>query len=569
MKKYLALLIAAFMLAGAFAGCGTQTAPSTSGESEPAADAGETSEPAKTEQKVYDDGYGYNVVRIAWAEDVETNDVQMTTGDYTVASNIMDNLVEIKKTDDGASEIVPALAESWEVSDDGLVYTFHLRQGVKFHNGEILKADDVVYTVERMLDPARMAQGISVMASLVGYDEMLAGTATTCEGVKAIDDNTVQMTLKTPDATFLANMCVPNWAIYNRKNGEEADAAGGGPASSKFGIDAEYTCGTGPFVFKEWVPNDHVYLETFKDYWKGASKLDGVLFRIITDNDTRRMMYENGDLDEFDLDGARELIPDYMASEEYKDQIFTAPRVGVYYYMINENIKPFDDVRVRKAYQMSVDRQTILDTLYAGAGTVANGILAPGMAGYNPNLPEIPYDPEQAKALLAEAGYPDGFDMQLCQETDSPTTLSINELVQAQLAEVGIRAEIVQMDSGTWMDTRRAGELGSFQSSWSADFNDPDNFIYTYFAEETTKGRSCNYYNHEVMKRVLDARSIVDVDARMKEYQDLEIQIIQTDAAWVPLFHLEHVWLFNPRLHGYTPHWAGWSGTCYWSCYLD
>ena len=159
--------------------------------------------------------------------------------------------------------------------------------------------------------------------------------------------------------------------------------------------------------------------------------------------------------------------------------------------------------------------------------------------------------------------------MTLSQTTDSPTTLSINELVQAQLAEVGITVTIDQMDEASWYDVRRTGELPAYMTSWSADFNDPDNFIYTFFSTDNTVARSFNYGNKDAIKRIEEARYIVDPDERVKEYQDLEIQVIQEDAAWVPLFHLEHVWLFSDRVNNYTPHWAGWSGACYWSVSLD
>lgn len=574
MKKYFALLIAVVMLIGVASGCKASTPSATttdSGTAEataaPEAATEETAAPA-AEQKVYDDGYGYNVMRIGLDQEISTADVQLTTEDYTIPLNIYDNLVEVKSNDDGTSEIVGALAESWDVSDDGLVYTFHLRPNVKFHNGEIFEADDVKYTIERMLDPARLAKNTDCMDMIKGAQAMLDGPATECEGVKVIDANTVEITLEQAYAPFLANACVPGFAIYNREAGEAADAAGGGISGSQFGVDPALTVGTGPFMMKEWVLNDHIYLETNPDYWKGASKLDGILFRVIADNDTRRMMFENGEFDEFDLDTARELIPDYLASEQWKNNVVVGNRVGTYYYSINESIEPFDDVRVRKALQMAIDRQGILDALYSGAGVVANGIFAPGMVGYNPDLAAIPYDPEQAKALLTEAGYPNGFEMTISQVADNPTTLSINELVQAQLAQLGITVTIEQMDEGTWFDVRRTGALPMYETSWSADFNDPDNFIYTFFSPENTVKRSFNYYNKDAMQRIVNARYMVDPEARVKEYQDLEKLVIQDDAAWIPLFHLQHIWVFSDRVHDYTPHWAGWTATCYWSCYL-
>lgn len=566
MKRKLALLLTLVMILGAFAACGKDNVEpgATTTSAGPAA-----TKPATPGAVTYNDNYGYNVLRLALEAEIETADVQLTTADYTIPMNIYDCLVSIQAKSDGSSEIVPSLAESWDISTDGLVYTFHLRQGVKFHNGQELEADDVKYTVERMMDPERLAKNTDCMDMIKGAKARLDGTATEVEGVKVIDKYTVEITLEQAYAPFLANLCVPGASIYNREACDLADEKGGGKTASQFGNMAEYTVGTGPFMMKDWVLNDHIYLETFKDYWKGASKLDGVLFTVITDNETRNMLFESGQLDEFDLDSAREKINYYVNSTDWKENVIIGNRVGTYYYSINESIEPFNNVLVRKAVQRAIDRQSILDAMYASAGVVANGIFAPGMIGWNENLPKIEYNLEEAKAMLAEAGYPNGFEMTICQTTDSPTTLSINEIVQSQLAEIGITVKIEQMDSATWYDVRRTGALPMYMTSWSADFNDPDNFIYTFFSSKNTVTRSFNYGNQDAIARIEAARYMVDPDARVKEYQDLEKIVIQDDAAWIPLFHLQHVWVFSDRINGYTPHWAGWSGTCYWSVSID
>ncbi len=519
----------------------------------------------------FDDGFPDNVLRLGLSGEIETADVQLTTSDYTIPMNIYDCLFEVQPKDDGSSEIVGNLAESFEVSDDGLVYTIHLREGVKFHNGETLTSDDVLYTVDRMLNPERLAKNSDCMSMLKGFDEVVDGDLTSIEGegVVILDDNTFEFHLQDAYSPFLANLCVPGFSIYNRKAGDEADEAGGGIDNSQFGVLAEHTIGTGPFILKDWVLNDYIYVETNPNYWKGASKLDGVLFKIVPDNETRRMMFESGQLDEFDLDTAREHIPYYLESDEWAENVIIGNRVGTYYYHINEKLEPFDNVLVRKALQHAIDKQSILDTLYGGQGELASGILAPGMMGYNPNLPKIDYDPDLARELLEEAGYGDGFEMIISQTTDSPATLSLNEIVQAQLAEYGIEVTIDQMDEASWYDVRRTGELPMYTTSWSADFNDPDNFIYSFFTPSNSVSRSFNYYNTEAMDRVVAARYMLDHEARMKEYQDLEILIIQEDAAWIPLFHLKHLWVVSDRTQNYVPFWAGWSGACYWGVYLD
>lgn len=288
--------------------------------------------------------------------------------------------------------------------------------------------------------------------------------------------------------------------------------------------------------------------------------MDGISWKVVSDADTMRMMFESGELDLFDCDAAPTQITYFMNEPKYQDNIVIGPRVGTYYYSFNQNIEPFGDVRVRKALQMAVDRQAILDALFDGQGQVVSGILPPGLVGYNPDLPEIKYDPEAAKALLAEAGYPDGFEMTIAQVSNQPDVLARNELVQAMLGEIGVKVTIDQMDEASWYAVRADGELPMYTTYWSADYNDPDNFVYTFFAPGNTERRSFNFKNEELSQRVVAARAITDNDERMKEYQDLEKAIIQDEAAWIPLFFKQHIFVTSDRLKGYQVSWNGWTG---------
>ena len=281
------------------------------------------------------------------------------------------------------------------------------------------------------------------------------------------------------------------------------------------------------------------------------------------------MLFDSGQIDIFDLDNARHLIPEYTESDEWKDNIVSKITLGTSYLSINENIEPFDDVRVRKALQMAIDRDTIREEMYEGTGENANGIYPPGLTGYNENLEEIPYDPEAAKELLAEAGYADGFDMTITQTADDSSTLELNEIIQAQLAEIGVNVTIEQMDEASWYDIRATGELPMYMSTWYGDFNDPDNFIYTFFASSNNKSRSFNYSNTDAIKRIEAARHITDEEERIKEYQDLEKLVIQDDAAWIPLFHAEKIRVVQDRVKEFVPHWAGWGDCSYYSVSLE
>ena len=504
---------------------------------------------------------GDNILRLVTADEQTTCDVQKTTEYYTMPLNIFERLVETQTNLDGTSELVPGLAENWDISDDGLIYTFYLRKGVKFQNGEEFKADDVVYTFERMLKPETNALNQDFIMAVKGAADMMEGTTDKLEGLEVIDDYTIKMTLEDPFAPFLANLATPGVSIYNRKFTEEA--------GDQFGLMPEKTCGTGPFMLSKWELNSETQIDAFDGYWKGRPKLDAVNFKTVKDADTQRMMFENGELDEFDCDEAPSQIAYFAESDKYKDWIKVGNRVGTTYYSINQGIEPFNDVRIRKAFQMSFDKQQLLNTLYDGRGTVANGIIPPGLIGYNPDLPEIKYDPEKAKKLMSEAGYPNGFEMDICMVTDSPDTLRINEMVQSMLSKVNIKANLVQKDEASWYGVRAEGNLGSYTSTWSADFNDPDNFFYTFFAPQNTVKRSFNYDNPEASNKVAEARKMNDQDERIKLYQELEKQIIQEDAAWVPLYSRQHIYVVNPRVQNYVVMWNGWTGNMYYNMYID
>lgn len=499
---------------------------------------------------------GDKMIRIAQDEDPDTTDPQKITSTYLVALNCFDCLVDAETVGPGKSEIVPRLAEKWDVSDDGLDYTFYLREGVKFHNGEEFTADDVLFTFDRMLDPATQALNTDFLDMIAGAKERIEGNAETVSGINVIDDYTIKISLVEPFAPFIANLAAPPCSIFNR---ESTVAAG-----DDFGLVPEKTIGTGPFRFTDWKLNDNFVMVSNPDYFRGAPKIDGIIVKIVPDAETNRIMFETDELDVFDVDNARSQFPAFRDSDKWKDQIVKGPRAGTYYYCLNMDIEPLDDVRIRKAIQMSIDRETILEKLYNSEGNVVHGIIPPGVLGYNPDIEVIEYNPEKAKELIAQAGYPNGFEMTLAQITDSPSTLKINEAVQSMLGDVGIDANIEQMDSASYYGVRSEGELPSYYNVWSADYNDPDNFFYTFFSAKNTISRSFNYDNKMVHKELEKARTMVDQKERMKLYQELEKIIVHEDAAWVPLFALNKIFIVQPRVKNLRVSWNGWGDMPYY-----
>jgi len=564
MKKYLSLLVAGAVALGSLSGCSsafedsTDTAPSAvSGEStgtsqDSQGGGGET-------QAVSQTAPGGNMLHIPSKDEFPTVDTQKDTEFYVVPLNIYDRLVECEVVD-GVAEIVPSLAETWEVSDDGLVYTFHLRDDVTFHNGEKLTADDVVYTIDRMMDPDTEARNTDAYSMIKGAKDRLEGGADSVEGVKALDEHTVEITLEVPFGPFLANLATPACSIYNRKATEEA--------GDQFGIDPKLTVGTGPFKMADWVLNDRLTMVRNDDYFKGAPKLDGIEVVQVPDENTQKLMYENGELDILDLSNFSSQLEYFLENDTYKDNLVTGPEAGCYFYAFNQDMEPTNDVRVRKAISMAVDRQVILDQMYSGAGHVVNSMLPDGVLGAY-DAEEIPYDPEKARALLEEAGYGDGCELEIYQQTDNPDALAINQVVQSMLNEVGITVTIRQLDDAAYFAERKEGRLGMTRASWKADFNDPDNFLYTFFSERNAKIRSNNHKNTDVYQWLEDARAMVDEDERMALYQKIDTAVVQEDAVVLPLFQRDHIVVVQDWVKDFHVAWNGWSDVSYYTVSLE
>ena len=498
-----------------------------------------------------------NWLHIFYTDDPETLDVQKTTDSYTIPLNCFDRLVETD-TVDGEAQIIPGLADSWDISADGLTYTFHLHEGVTFHNGDPFTADDVVYTVNRMMDPNTLAKNTDIFDVVVGASEFYEGQADGVSGVVALDDYTVQFTLESAYAPFLSCLATPGGSIYNRESTEGVD---------DFGVNPAVCFGTGPFQVTEWELGSKVTMVANPNYFKGAPQIDGIIMYIVKDADTQRMMFEQGEVDVFNFDYAESQLQWFM-DNGYADQIVSGSRAGTYYFMFNTSIEPLDNANVRKALQMAVDRQAILDAMYSGEGVVLSSFIPNGVLSHNPDAPEIPYDPDQAKAILAEEGYADGFDMEVAIMADSTTSLQISTILQSYWAAIGVRVEIKQYDESSYYDIRRDGELPSYYNSWSADFNDPDNFLYTFFSRKNTVGRSINYSNDEIMNLLDEARVMVDFDERMAAYQKIDNAVVHEDAITLPLYQRNHLFCLNPRVQGFKVAWNGWSDMSFYSISL-
>ncbi len=543
MKKIIsALLIGAIMLTAAACGSAAQTtAPASDGGAKPTA---EVSAPAAP---VAEDG----VLRIAVLSDISTMDVAHTTADYMVPMNIFDRLFESEVQPDGSTDVVPSLCESYTVTDDGLTYTFTLRDGIVFSNGSALTASDVQYTFERLLTAGGVNDDISL--EVVGAEALQNGDADTLEGFSVIDELHFTVTLNAANAGFIAELTSPAMSIVDKETVESA---------ADFGMSCEDTIGTGSYRITEWVANDHYTFEYNDKYWGDEPSVKKAIVYIIPDPSTQNLMYQNGELDIIDLDALDSSIVEATYKTQYADKLIVRSRVGLMYFALNENNKYLSDVNVRKALQMAIDADAIVASIYAGNAIVENGIIPEGVWGFNKDLARPAYDPDAAKALLSDAGYADGeISFELSMNSSSSGNLQlVYQVVQQNLQAIGVNAEIKSYDESSWLDLRKSGEMDSYLATWTMDYNDPANIMYTFFGSTAkTLIRSLNYPDTEIMARVAAASGITDDDMRMAEYQALEKKIVEDDAAWVPLLGLLHLYAIGERVESFVPHWAGFS----------
>lgn len=483
-------------------------------------------------------------------DEPDTVDFQCTSIHYTIAQNVFGRLVEMENNENGGVDILPSLAESWDISEDRCSYTFHLRENVRFSNGSVLTSSDVGYTLNRLLThPDSCNQDIA--ECILGAAALESGEATELAGFQALSDRDFTITLEEPFEAFLACMSMPGASILDE---ETTQAAG-----ERFGLDCESTVGTGSFIMQSWDHGKGMMLRANQDCWAGAPSCAGVDLRFVTESESVRRLFENGELDILDLDELGNEAEFFFRGDIYQDRLHQVQQIGISYLALNESFEALQDARVRRALQLALNRTVLLDAVYSGRGSVEQGIFPHGLNGFNQDLPEIPYDPDQARALLEEAGFGDGFDMTISVKSSATQwENTLANLAVSMWEKVGVHTKVDVLEESEFMSKRKSGELMCYPATWTADYNDPDNFIYTFFGnKDNTNFRSLCYPREEIMERVRKARAISDQEARIQEYQELERIIVQEDAAWIPLFSRLRYYVVSENLRGFRASWNG------------
>ncbi len=433
------------------------------------------------------------------------------------------------------AQVMPDLATSWQLAADGVSYTFHLKRGVRFHDGTPFSASDVRHSWERVLDPKTRGGRGWPLYPIRGAKEFAAGTASSISGLDIVDDSTVRITLTEPFAIFPKMLAMPATAIVPKVT----------PAN--FG---EHPIGTGPWRFVAWHHDDYLLFARNADYHDGAPLADSLEARIIPELSTAEAEFEAGNVDVLQVPAQES--PSWEANEETKPLLQSAPSLRLIYGAINTTRGPLRDARVRQAINLAVDRGTILRRLMGGRGTLAAGVIPPSLDGYDPALAPFPYDTARARALLREAGYPNGIDIELWT-SQSEQFPRIAQTIQAYLGRVGIRVKLVQRDASSMREAARNGKTDIALKDWYADYPDAENFLYPLLhSANRGVGGNVSFFSDPAFDSVVTAaRREPDDQKRIALYRQANA-MAHEQAPMLFMFFYTELYAVQPWLKGFT-----------------
>jgi dipeptide transport system substrate-binding protein len=459
-----------------------------------------------------------------------------TTGTTFDASSVpvFNRLVQFEL---GTTKVIPALAESYEVSPDGLTYTFKLRKGVKFHSSAKFKptrdfnADDVLFTWNRMADPNHPFHKVTPGQTYAYFEDM--GMAKIVDKLEKLDDYTVRFRLKHPEAPFLANVAMDFMSIHSAEYADKMKAA-----NTPDVVDRE-PIGTGPFQFVSYQKDAIIRYKANDQYWDGRPKIDNLVYAITPDASVRYAKLKAGECQVMAFPKPADIA---LMKKDPALKLLSQEGLNIGYVAFNVEKKPFDNKLVRQALTMAVDKQAILKSVYQGAGQPAKNPIPPTLWGYNDKVKDYPYDPAKAKELLTKAGYPNGFEVELwylpVTRPYNPDGKRMAELIQSDWAKLGVKTKLITYEWGEYRKRSKTGEQHAMMFGWSGDNGDPDNFFGPILSCEAVKGggnvsRWCNKEFEDLFQKAKGTNKQAE---RAKFYEKAQ-EIVHEDAPMVEIAH--------------------------------
>lgn len=437
--------------------------------------------------------------------------------------------------DEAAKKVAPALAEKWEVSANGLTYTFHLRPNVAFQTTDYFKptrtlnADDVVFTFDRMLDEANPWHKVAGPNGFPHAQSM--GLVKLVKAIKKVDDHTVQFELNEPNATFLPMLTMGFASIYSAEYADQLLKAG-----KQADINAK-PIGTGPFVLKSYTKDAVIRYDANPSYWGPKPKVERLIYAITPDPSVRMQKVK---ANECQIALSPKPSDVLQAKDDKSLAVVQTPAFMTAFVALNTQHKPLDDERVRQAINMAFDRATYLKVVFDNTAAPAVNPYPTNTWSYDKAIASYPYDPAKAKTLLAQAGYPNGFSTTIWLRPQgsvlNPKPKAGAELLQADLAKIGVKAEVKVIEWGELIKQAKQGQHDMLFMGWAGDNGDPDNYLTPLFSCNGVKSgiNFARYCDPKLDKLIADGRATADQTARSKDYEAAQ-KIIHDEALWIPL----------------------------------
>ena len=539
-KRILPLLLTAAMVAG-LAGCGSSAAKETTAASDNNQTTAESTEAGSTT--------GEKILKVQVGPDPETVDPALNSA--VDGGNMILHAFEGLLTLDENGQLKEGQAESWETSEDGLTWTFHLRDGLKWSDGTDLTAKDFVYSWQRVCDPNVAAPYAETVLGMVkGYDEAIAGDITKLD-VQAPDEKTVVVNLANP-CSYFGELAA--FATLNPVQQATVEANGDAWATS-----ADTYISNGPFMMTEWVPGSHITFSKNPNYWNAeAIKLDKLEFELIEDPNAAYSAYTSGEVDMI-KDVPTEEIPSLQGNDDFH----VDPIIGTYYVSLNLQKEYFQDARVRKALSLAIDRNYVANTLMQGTYSPASAIVGPGWLdtdgssfaenanGGTPYIDNDNFDAnlEEAKKLMEEAGYPNGEGFPQIEYTtnDAGYHKVVAEYLQQAWAAIGIDLKVNIVEWASFTPMRRNGEFDVARNGWVGDYTDPSNILELFC---TTNGNNDGKYtNADFDAAIEDSRATTDAATRSADLHKAE-DTLMNDAGCIPIAYYNDFWLQSSKITG-------------------